>query len=144
MFPFLPQGPLKDNIAYTLILSDTIHWLLVRTDVTNTIKEQLIKLHMFLLGSLVESITKTYLQGKCGKGKNYKERTAYLAMHELISQQLKVDLDWLWDMRNNMHLFLLPNSEYICPHYTVPEHDRAVRAIRTLVKTLKLEYTKRP
>lgn len=133
--PFLPKSPLKDNIAYTLILSDTTHWLLVRTDVAATIKEQLIKLHLFLLGALVESITKAFLKGKCGKG--YKERTSYLLAHNHILPEAKVDLDWLWDMRNNMHLFLVPDSEYICPHYSIEGHNRAVRAFRNLITSLK-------
>jgi hypothetical protein len=134
--PFLPSSPLKDNIAYTLILSDTTHWLLVRTDVASTIKEQLIKLHFFLLGSLVESITVAFLKGKCGK--SYKKRTAYLAARNHISPDLKGDLDWLWDMRNNMHLFLVPESEYISPHYNIKAHNRAVRAFRELIQRLQL------
>ena len=131
---FIPDGPLKDNIAYTLILADTTHWLLCRTDVTHTIQEQLIKLHLFLLGALVESITKVYLSGKCGK--SYKIRTEYLVTHHHITPKLKIDLDWLWDMRNNMHLFLVPNSEYSCPDYTVANYSRGVAAFRELVNGL--------
>ena len=134
---FLAAGPLKDNIAYTLILSDTIHWLLVRTDVAGTIKEQLIKLQLFLFGALVESITKVYLKGKCGRKRDYKYRTAYLVEQGIIGQQLKVGLDWLWDMRNNMHLFLVTDSEYSCPHYTIANHNRAVKAFRSLITALK-------
>lgn len=133
--PFLSNGSLKDNIAYTLMLSDTTHWLLVRTDVSGTIKEQLIKMHLFLLGSLCESITKIYLKGRCGK--NYKERTTFLVSAGEIDQNLKDDLDWLWDMRNNMHLFLVVDREYNCPHYTVANHNRAVRAFRKMLDHLK-------
>lgn len=132
---FLSNGPLKDNIAYTLILSDTTHWLLARTDVSATIKEQLIKLHLFLLGSLVESITKICLKGKCGK--SYKGRTAYLVTHKMIDQKLKDELDWLWDMRNNMHLFLVTTSEYSCPHYTDTNYNRGVRSFHSLITTLR-------
>jgi hypothetical protein len=135
--PFLVPGALKDNIAYTLILSDTIHWLLVRTDVGGTIKEQLIKLHLFLLGALVESITKVYLKRKCGKSKSYKDRTAYCVAQSMIGQQWKDDLDWVWDMRNNMHLFLVTDSEYSCPHYTVANQSRAVKAFKSLITALK-------
>lgn len=133
--PFLPNGSLKDNIAYTLMLSDTTHWLLVRTDVAGTIKEQLIKMHLFLLGSLCESITKTYLKGRCGK--NYKERTNFLLASGEIDQTLKDDLDWLWDMRNNMHLFLVSEREFNCPDYTIANHNRAVRAFQKMLAQLK-------
>ena len=56
--PFLSNGSLKDNLAYTLMLSDTTHWLLVRADVSGTIKEQLIKMHLFLLDRPVGPIRK--------------------------------------------------------------------------------------
>lgn len=129
---FLESGSLKNNIAYTLILSDTTHWLLVRTDVSGTIKEQLIKLNLFLLGSLSESITKIHLKGRCGK--NYKERTKYLVDKGEIDAALKDDLDWIWDMRNNMHLFTVGSSEYNSPHYIVDNHNRAVRAFRSMLE----------
>jgi hypothetical protein len=135
--PFLKDGPFKDNIAYTLILGDTTHWLLVRTDVSGTIKEQLIKLHMFLLGSLVESITKVYLKGRCGK--NFKGRTQFLAENSIVSSAAKDDLDWLWDMRNNMHLFLVQDSEYASPDYTTQNYNRAVKAFQNLLKALCLD-----
>jgi len=132
--PFLSNGPLKENLSYTLILSDTVHWLLVRTDVSGTIKSQLVKMHLFLLGSLAESITKVYLGRKCKQG--YKQRTHFLLAGDLIDQNLKDDLDWLWDMRNNMHLFLVADSEHNCPDYTVPHHDRGVRAFQKLLAKL--------
>ena len=50
----------------------------------------------------MESVTKVYLKGKCGKKKDYKYRTTYLVAQNIIKQQLKIDLDWLWDMRNKM------------------------------------------
>jgi hypothetical protein len=140
--PFLPKGPLKDNISYTLILSDTVHWLLDRTDVSGTIKSQLIKMNMFLLGSLAESITKVYLDGKCKQG--YKQRTHFLLAGDLIDQDLKDDLDWLWDMRNNMHLFLVREREHNCPYYTVTQHNRSIKAFRKLIANLSLGAAKNP
>jgi len=57
-FPFLEDHALKSNIAYTLILSDTILWLSVRTDVGGTALDMLNKLFIFLIGSIIESVTK--------------------------------------------------------------------------------------
>ena len=59
---FIDEYDLKTNLAYCLILSDTIHWLLTRTDIAATAKEMLIKLHIFIGGTLIESITTDYLK----------------------------------------------------------------------------------
>ena len=96
--PFVKDSDLKSNLSYTIILSDTVLWLLTRTDIAATAKDMLIKLFIFLGGSLVESITKDYLKGICGK--SFKVRTQYLVGNNIIGDQLKEDLDWVWDTRN--------------------------------------------
>ena len=131
---FLDDANLQSNIAYTMILSDVQHWLLTRTDIAATAKEMLIKLQLFFLGSIVESITKVQLKGKCGG--SYCKRTEHLCGSGVISSKLKVELDWIWDMRNNMHLFLLDNSEYTSTDYTTANHNRAVRAFQSLLEAL--------
>lgn len=131
---FIKDDKLKSNVSYTMLLSDVQHWLLVRTDLSGTAKEMIIKLQMFLLGSIIESLTKVYLKGKCGG--NFCKRTAYLKEHGVISEQLQIDIDWLWNMRNNMHLFLVDSSEWQSSNYTVANHNRAVRAFKSLLEKL--------
>ena len=131
---FLNDPVLKDNIAYTLILSDVLHWILVRTDLAATAKDMLIKLQMFLLGSLVESITKVYLRGRCGQ--NYVKRTEYMEQNGMIPAHLRPELDWLWDLRNRMHLFQVTCSEYNLSDYTTANHNRAVKAFQELLDAL--------
>ena len=136
---FVKDAKLKSNISYTMILSDVQHWLLVRTDLSGTAKEMIIKLQMFLLGSIIESLTKVYLKGKCGK--NFCQRTAYLKEHGIISEQLQIDIDWLWEMRNKMHLFLVDKSEWQCSDYTIANHNRAVKAFRSLIEKLSVHVS---
>jgi len=131
---FLENAHLKSNVSYTMLLSDVQHWLLVRTDISGTAKEMVIKLQFFLLGSIVESITKSFLKGKCGG--NYSKRLEYLKEHGIISEQLQIDLNWLWDVRNKMHLFLLDNNEWLSTDYTVANHNRAVRAFKRILEIL--------
>lgn len=131
---FLDNTHLKCNISYTMLLSDVQHWMLVRTDLSGTAKEMVIKLQFFLLGSIVESMTKSFLKGKCGG--SYSKRLKYLEEQGIISEQLRVDLDWLWDIRNKMHLFLLDDNEWLSTDYTVVNHNRAVRAFKKLLETL--------
>ncbi|NBB81473.1 MAG: hypothetical protein GVY36_18870 [Verrucomicrobia bacterium] len=132
--PFVNSEDLKSNIAYTLILSDAILWLSIRTDLWGIPQQMLTKVYVFILGSICESVTKNYLHGI--KGGGYKPRTAYLAEQEIIDEELQKDLDWLWDTRNNMHLFRLAQREYN-NEYNDECHTRAVRTFRRLLHALR-------
>tara|TARA_R110000823_G_scaffold239167_2_gene364422 strand:+ start:198 stop:782 length:585 start_codon:yes stop_codon:yes gene_type:complete len=131
---FVADEDLKSNLAYTLILSDTILWQLKRTDISGTAKEMLIKLFIFIGGTLIESITKDYLKGLCGK--NFKKRTQYLVDKGVIDSTLQSDIDWIWDTRNNMHLFLLDTKEYE-NEYNSQSHVRCAKAFKQLIEKLK-------
>ena len=132
-FKFLSCETLKSNIAYTLMLSDTVLWLAIRTDVSGMARDMLYKLFIFLVATIIESSTKEYLKGICGK--NYKTRTTYLVEEGIIDNSLKDELDWLWDIRNKMHLFQLHRREYeneYCPE----NHERAIFAFRRMLDAL--------
>lgn len=131
---FVTDANLRSNVSYTMLLSDVQHWLLVRTDLSGTAKEMIIKLQMFLLGSIIESLTKVFLKGKCGG--NFCKRTSYLEEHGIISEQLRIDIDWLWELRNKMHLFLVDNSEWLSTDYSVANLNRAIRAFKSLLENL--------
>jgi hypothetical protein len=131
--PFVEDRALRDNLAYTLILSDTILWLKLRTDLWGVPREMLVKLSVFLVGTLVESITKEYLTGLCGQ--NFTRRNEYLVRHGVITEPLRQDLDWVWDTRNRMHLFQLEGREYENP-YDQQCHSRCIRTFRSLLTAL--------
>lgn len=139
-FQFLDNVTLKKNISYLMMLYDSTRWLLWRTDIAGTPKEMLIKLQIFIAGTFVESITKEYLKGKCGKG--YKERTRYLYANEVIESDLKKDLDWIWDMRNNMHLFLLSEPEYV-NKYNQASLERCTGAVNSLISKMNSLHTEK-
>jgi hypothetical protein len=132
--PFVTDRALKDNLAYTLMLSDTILWLRLRTDITATAGEMLVKLTVFLVGTLCESITKNFLHGRCGR--NFKGRNEFLVAEGTISQALADDLDWVWDTRNNMHLFQLEEREYD-NQYNDACYERCVGTFRNLIGALR-------
>lgn len=133
-FPFVKDRALQDNLAYTLILSDVVLWLKLRTDLWGTPREMLTKLYVFLIGTLCESITKDFLAGVCGK--NYKKRNEFLVERNIITPDLQADLDWLWDTRNRIHLFQLDEREYE-NEYTDECHQRCVKAYRGLLAALR-------
>lgn len=129
-FVFLGDETLKRNIAYTLILSDVYRWLLNRTDISGTAKEMIIKEGICLVGSVCESMTKDVLNGAVGKKKGYKDRTKYMLDNDIVDAKLKEELDWVWDTRNNEHLFLVEIREH--EHYKLADYNRAIKALRNL------------
>jgi hypothetical protein len=131
---FVSDPDLRTNLAYTLILTDVVRWVLVRTDLSGTAREMLVKQLVFLAGTLVESITKDYLKGLCGQ--SYEKRTAFLVANGVIDAGLKAELDWLWDLRNKMHLYGLDEAEYV-NDYNNKTLQRAVAAYQTLVDALR-------
>ncbi|UKE77731.1 hypothetical protein [Xanthomonas graminis] len=135
---FIDDQTLRSNIAYTLILSDVLRWALNRMHVVGTAKEMLAKQIICVMGGVVESTTKHYLRGQVGAHAGYKVRTAKLAEMGAISQDLKNELEWLWDTRMNEHLFLVGEREY--QRYSVRESNRAVRAFRALRDSLETHH----
>ena len=93
-----------------------------------------IKLRIFLLGTIAESLTKVCLRGKCGG--NYKKRTEYLVEQKVILPELKAELDWLWDMRNLMHLFQVEEHEWLSENYTAKNQHRASACLDALMSAL--------
>ena len=132
-FPFISNRDLRANIAYTLILSDTILWLAVRTDVFGTARDMLYKLFIFLVGSVLESTTKEYLKGHCGK--NFCKRNEYMVEHGIITEDLRKEIDWVWETRNKMHLFQLEGREWE-NDYDQNTYRRCISAFRGLLAAL--------
>lgn len=139
---FLGDHTLQSNIAYTLILSDVLRWALNRMHLVGTAKEMLAKQIICIMGGIVESTTKHYLHGQVGARAGYKPRTAKLVELGAIKQELKDELDWLWDTRMNEHLFLAGEREY--QRYSIRESNRAVRAFRCLRDALELHHSAAP
>jgi len=133
-FPFIAKDHLIRNIGYSLILSDVYRWILNRVEIKGTAREMIIKQGICLFGSLCESITKDALEGKVSNKKGYKERTEFLLTNRAISNELKIDLDWLWDTRNNDHLFLVAHREH--QKYYMRDYNRAIRAYQQLKASL--------
>lgn len=133
-FPFLPASAFKSNVSYAMMLCDVQKWLLSRTDLFGTAKEMVVKIQIFMLGTVAESITKVHLRGQCGG--NYKNRTQFLVDRRLIEEELKVELDWLWDMRNLMHLFQVEEHEWLSKDYSTENYQRAARALQGLAEAL--------
>ena len=133
---FISSRDLKCNLSYTMMLADVQRWILTRTTLDSIAREMVIKLQLSLFGNMVESITIDYLRGQHGKGQSYKDRTAYMVVNEIILDSLREDLDWLWDMRNDIHLDGVRESEWNCGKYTDANYRRGIKAFGCLLDAL--------
>jgi hypothetical protein len=133
---FIKNKILGSNVAYNIMLSDTIMWLLNRTDIAGIAKGMLFKVQIIIVAAIVESLTKEYLKKICGDSYRFKNRTEFLVKKDIISQKLKEKLDWIWDKRsNNIHLFKLDESEY-SNDYTKDNHIKCISSLRELLQDL--------
>jgi hypothetical protein len=134
---FVADATLRQNLSYALMLHDVQHWALIRTDLTGTAKEMLIKDAIVLLGNISETLTKLPLSASAQR-KSYKKRTKRLESLGIITPALHADLDWLWDTRCNCHFFLVTMREY--GHYEVADYNRAVQTLRAFRDALDTPF----
>lgn len=127
---FITDPTLKANLSYGLILSDIFRWILNRTSIQGTAKEMIIKEGICLFASLTESTTKNFLEGKVSNKAGFKARVEYLYSRGIIDDVLRTDLDWLWDTRNNQHVFMVDVREH--GHYKVQDYNRSLSAFSRL------------
>ena len=121
--PFIADGNLRRNLSYAFMLYDVFKWLLTRTDLAGTARDMVLKNAIVLIGSIVESLARGGTSGIIAARHSYKERTRRMVASGIIAADLKTELDWLWDVRAGIHIYLMADSEY--DHYRIEHFDRA-------------------
>jgi hypothetical protein len=119
----------RRNASYALMTLDVFRWLVVRTDLSGAALSMIVKEGTSLIGVLCEWLTKEATRGHASK-RPYKQRTQKLVELEHIDASLKVELDWVWDIRCNEHLHEVTSLEHVM--YPKEHYDRALRAYREL------------
>lgn len=137
-YSFVTDHVLASNIAYALLLTDLFRWLLNRTDLAGQAREMLIKKEISVIGSIIECVTKKYLHARRGGGQNYKYRSQVLVDEGVITETLKIEVDWVWDVRNKGHLALLDVRDW--KNYSMTDCNRAIRALHNLRDSLKFHF----
>jgi len=128
--PFIADNNLLRNLSYALMLYDVFRWILTRTDLAGTARDMAIKNAIVLIGSIAESFARGGTAGIIGARHDYKTRTLRMVNGGIISEELKTELDWLWDMRSGIHIYLMEDSEY--DRYRIEDYDRAKAAAGNL------------
>jgi len=138
---FIRDETVRRNLAYAHLQSDTLRWLLNRTDLQGTAKEMIIKESICLAASIAETITRKVCDQErlCGRNSGYNSRCDRLEAELAIGSDTCDELKWLWDFRQNEHIFLADDWEY--GYYVIRDCNRAVRALHALKEELDAWYS---
>jgi hypothetical protein len=119
----------RRNASYALMTLDVFRWLVVRTDLSGAALSMIVKEGTSLIGALCEWLTKEGTRGHASN-RPYAARTQKLVELGHIDASLKVELDWVWDIRCNEHLHEVASLEHVM--YSKEHYNRALRAYRKL------------
>ena len=131
--PDLGQEVQRRNASYALMSLDVFRWLLVRTDLTGPALSMIVKEGVCVLGAVCEWLTKEATRGHAS-GRPYLQRTAKLVDLGHIDAELKIELDWIWDIRCNEHLHEVTALEH--EMYSRDDYNRALKAYVALRNVL--------
>jgi len=115
------------NASYALQAIDVFRWISVRTDLSGVALSMIIKEAICILGAICEWLTKEATRGD-GARRSYTRRTAKLCERNVITQELKDELDWIWDVRCNEHLHEVQSLELSM--YSRRDYNRALDAFK--------------
>ena len=131
-YEFLQKPIIEKNISYTLLATDVYRWLLNRTDIALSAQEMIVKQGLILICSVVEVLVEECLKGLHDRGKFFKQRLRTLSRHRQLDKKLAEELEWLWDVRNNIHLAVPKKPEH--NKYAVKDYNRAIRGLTAIVE----------
>jgi len=142
LLTFIQDDTLRRNLSYAFMLYDVFQWVLTRTGLSGTARDMVLKNAIVLLGSIAESCARGGTAGIIGAKHDYKERTRRMVDRSIISPDLKTELDWLWDTRNGIHIYLMKDSEY--EKYRFEDYERSKRAVKQLLEALRTYHGQTP
>jgi len=119
----------RRNARYSLMALDVLRWLVVRADLSGAALSMVVKESVGIVGALCDWLTKEATKGHASR-RPYTQRTQALLDLGHISADLKTELDWVWDVRCNVHMHEVTSLEY--DKYSREDYNRAARAYRDL------------
>ena len=115
----------RRNASYALMSLDVFRWLVVRTDVSGAALSMIVKEGICVFGALCEWLTKEASRGHAS-GRPFCQRTTKLVKLDHIKPNLKIELDWVWEIRCNEHLHEVLSLEHEL--YSRDNYNRAQKA----------------
>lgn len=131
-FAWMNNSTLRRNLAYQLIYYDVLKWVGNRTDLSGLALQMLYKNAIVLVATIAESFLI-----ESSKQAQFKERKFQKVVDRFVEERIfnsstSDDLEWLWGLRNEIHLHLLKDIEFMKYKGT-----DIVRANKILTSTLK-------
>jgi hypothetical protein len=137
---FVANQTLRRNISYALIHREVYRWLLRRTSLFGIAEEMIVKQVICLTGNCMESTIRGYYGAAAGQQTRVKRLVGRLEREGVIDEDLRDDLDWVWDTRGKTHLFLVKDYEIGVYHLT--DATLAASAYEKLILALDKQATK--
>jgi len=134
--PFIEYGNLKSNLSYNMMLTDINHWIIAYTDLSGTALEMVIKWQIAIMTSICEAIIKDVTKTKIGNKHSFCKRCDKMVELNMITEPLKDELHWLWNVRRNTHIVEIDGSEY--QKYGMKDYIRAKKIVQTLCQELRV------
>jgi hypothetical protein len=135
--PNLGEEVQRRNASYALMKNDIDRWLAIRTDLYGAALSMVIKDAIVTLGGICEWLTKEATRGN-GRRRSYRVRTEKLVEMGVIDQNLKEELDWVWEIRCNSHMHGVEALEHVM--YSRQDYNRARRAYGKLIEALVIVH----
>ena len=125
-----------------MMLTDINHWIIAYTDLSGTALEMVIKWQIALMTAISEAIIKDVTKTKIGKSNKFCERCNKMVVMKMITESLKDELHWLWNIRANIHIGEIDGSEY--QKYEMKVYIRAKKVVYTLGEELRNQNAPEP
>jgi hypothetical protein len=138
---FVSDNSIKTNLAYALVQSDVYLWVINRMDLYGVAREMTLKFAIALIGSISETLAVAGTDGIIGKRHSFCKRCDRMVELQIISDQLRKNLQWLWEIRSGIHIYDIGHTEY--KKYNLKDFNRAVKAGRKFMDSLEVFHEKR-
>lgn len=127
----------RSNAASSLMALDVFRWLVIRTDLSGAALSMIVKESISVIGALCDWLMKEATNGH-GSRRSYMHRSQKLVDLGQISTNLKAELDWVWQIRCNVHMHEVSSLEY--DMYSRDDYNRAVRAYHQLRDVMVIKH----
>ena len=131
--PDLSNELLIRNISYSLMMLDVLRWLLIRTDLAATAASMTCKEVICIYGSICESLLKEVVPRS--KKQSFQKGSQWLVEKNVIGPDLRTEIDWIWSIRTNEHLYIVNDLEH--EMYSRNDVNRARKAFYKFCEKLK-------
>lgn len=135
-FPWVEDQTLRRNLSYALMTHDALRWVVFHTDIAGQARDMLIKEGVCILAAVCEGVTIFAGERNLGRQSSFAKRINRLVEIDVIEEEIGDELNWLWSLRANEHLYDVKGHEWDL--YSHDDWTRSVTVYKKLVDALAL------